>query len=418
MRIGSLLSVCVTGWMSATVAAPVETSLRPAARPIQEVQVSQAQTEAFATWRIGFRQRALAAGISADVFDRALKGVTPDPKVIERDRNQSEFTKTIWEYLDTATSELRVTNGKAAFAKHLDTLANIERRYGVPAEIVAAIWGLESAYGTFRGTDSTIRSLATLAHDARRSAFFEAQLLDALRILQSGDTTPAQMTGSWAGAMGHTQFMPTTYRDFAVDFDGDGRADIWLSITDALASTAHYIQKCGWQKGQIWGLEISLPDDFDFSRFADGQSRHLSEWRTLNLRPADNVWPVSNDGTVCKLELPAGASGPAFLITANFDAILKYNASVPYALAVVHLADRIAGKNYFLTPWPDEIPLSIQERRELQRCLVTLGYDTGGIDGILGRASRSAIRHYQIAKGVTADGYPSRALLAHMRHTC
>ncbi|MCX8225520.1 MAG: lytic murein transglycosylase, partial [Sulfitobacter sp.] len=216
-------------------------------------------------WLVEFRKRALDAGIKADVFDAAIKGISFDENAINRDRNQSEFTKTIWEYLKTATSDLRIENGKKALALHRAALEEIEAQYGVDKEVVVAVWGLESAYGTFRGGDSVLKSLASLAYDGRRQEFFEAELLEALRILQAGDTTPAQMTGSWAGAMGHTQFMPSSFQLYAVDFTKDGKRDIWGDDPrDALASTAAYLKHFGWIADQPWGVEVTLPGGFDY----------------------------------------------------------------------------------------------------------------------------------------------------------
>ncbi|MEM7631433.1 MAG: lytic murein transglycosylase [Pseudomonadota bacterium] len=241
--------------------------LRPQLRPVGQAPVLDVAANArFQNWVQAFRGRALSQGISASTFDRAFQGVQYDPEVIKRDRNQSEFTKTIWDYLASAASDKRVRNGKNALRKHRRTLDAIEARYGVEKEVVVAVWGLESAYGEFKGKDDVVQSLATLAFDGRRSKFFESQLIAALKILQSGDTSPRNMTGSWAGAMGHTQFIPTSYLAYAVDFTGDGRRDIWSDDpTDALASTAAYLKRFGWIKGQPWGVEVKLPSGFNYA---------------------------------------------------------------------------------------------------------------------------------------------------------
>ena len=253
------------------LAVAVDTSIRPMPKPAGVSPGEAAVTErlvanaAFDRWIEGFKGRVRAAGISSAVLDSAFDGVRYDTDVIDRDRNQSEFTKTIWEYLDSAASDTRVENGKAALAANRELLSRIEQRFGVPAEVVVAVWGLESAYGTYRGTNDVIQSMATLAFDGRRGAFFEEQLVAALRILQSGDVSPRNMTGSWAGAMGHTQFIPTSYLAYAVDFTGDGKRDIWSDDpTDALASTAAYLARHGWIAGQPWGVEVVLPERFDY----------------------------------------------------------------------------------------------------------------------------------------------------------
>ena len=293
-------------------------------------------------WIAAFRPRAMAAGIAPATLDAVFADVHHDPDAVRRDRNQAEFTKTIWDYLDTAVSGDRVTNGKAALARHRAVLDRIEARFGVDKEVVVAIWGLESAYGTFMGDRPLIGSLATLAMDGRRPAFFEGELLAALRIVQAGDVVPARMTGSWAGAMGHTQFMPTSYLAHAVDFTGDGRRDIWGDDpADALASTAAYLAAYGWTKEMPWGLEVTLPEGFDYGATGDRVKRTVAEWQALGVRAADGA-ELADHGPASVL-LPAGARGAAFLIFANFHVIERYNTADAYVIAVGHLADRIRG---------------------------------------------------------------------------
>ena len=369
----------------------------------------------FQDWQIGLQSRALAQGIRVDVFDSAFRGVRYDPDVIKRDRNQSEFTKTIWEYLDSAASNTRVENGRAALRKYRRVLEEIEARYGVEKEVIVAVWGVESNYGTFRGQSDVIQSLATLAYDGRRSEFFEQQLIASLKILQSGDTAPRNMTGSWAGAMGHTQFMPTSYLEYAVDFTGDGKRDIWSdNPTDALASTAAYLSKFGWVKGQPWGVEVQLPRNFDYALASRKITRTPTRWARQGVVGMDGK-PVANHGQASIL-LPAGSQGVALMIFDNFGVIERYNAADAYVIGVGHLSDRIAGGSTFKAGWPrDDRALTFAERQEMQRRLSAAGFDTQGVDGRIGPKTIEAVRGFQRAQGMTPDGYASLELLTRLR---
>lgn len=377
-----------------------------------------APTQTFAQWQAGFRKEALAAGIRADLFDRAFVGVSPDMSVIKADRSQPEFTRPVWEYLDGALSPLRVNKGKSLIQQNAQVLQNIEQRYGVDREALVAVWGMESNFGQFQGSKSVINSLATLAYEGRRPGFAHAQLIAALQILQQGDITPEKMLGSWAGAMGQTQFIPTTYNTHAVDFDGDGRRDIWGSSTDALASTAHYLQSSGWQRGQPWGFEVSLNEGFDYT-LADGTLRKpVAEWERLGVSEYGGL-PITPDDKQlsASLLLPAGHRGPAFLIFDNFRAILKYNNSSSYALAVGLLSKRFTDGGLVYGQWPKEdLPLSRSERIELQTLLGKHNYDAGNPDGIIGANTRKAIRSAQQSFGWPADGYPTHQLLEALRN--
>ncbi|GGB94236.1 murein transglycosylase [Marivita lacus] len=401
-----------------SVVAP-QMSLRPALRPavssISETRVAAATQSGFADWINDFRTRAVQQGISGDVFDRAFVGATYDADVIRRDRNQSEFTKTIWDYLDSAASDARITNGKAALARHDALLDRIEARYGVDKDVVVAIWGLESAYGTFRGTNPVIGSLATLAYDARRSAFFEGQLIEALKILQSGDVTLANFTGSWAGAMGHTQFIPTSYQSLAVDFDGDGKRDIWSEDpADALASTANYLARNGWIKGMPWGVEVTIPEGFDYTLADRDTKRMPSDWARIGVLGLDGA-PVQDHGSASVL-LPAGARGAAFLIFKNFDVIESYNTADAYVIGVGHLSDRITGAGPIRSGWPrEDRALSFEERKEMQRLLTAKGFDTQKIDGRIGPLTINAVRAFQTSIGDIPDGYASLNILDKLR---
>jgi len=375
------------------------------------VMEAHGDTQGLQIWLTAFRMRAATAGISEGVMDAALSELSYDPDVIRRDRNQSEFTKTIWDYLDTAVSDERVTNGSAALRKHAATLQKIEDRYGVDKEVVAAIWGLESAYGTFRGSVRTIQSLATLAYDGRRAAFFEGELLAALKILQSGDTVAANMQGSWAGAMGHTQFMPSSFLAYAVDFDGDGKRNIWGDDpTDALASTASYLAGYGWTKGAPWGVEITLPAGFDYDQTSERVKKPVAAWQALGVRGVDGT-DLPDYGPASVL-LPGGARGAAFLIYSNFQVIERYNTADAYVIAVGHLADLLKGSARIKSDWPRDLrALSLDERLDLQTRLTAAGFDTLGIDGKMGPNTIAAVKGFQKARGIVPDGYPSLDVL-------
>lgn len=362
-------------------------------------------------------QEALAKGVTGQTFAAATSDLTMDPDVLAAMGNQLEHERTAADYLALLVSDTRVETGRQKLAEHSALLSEVEKRFGVDRHVVLAIWGVETSYGARMGDKQIIRSLATLSlADQRRPQFWRAELIAALRILQSGDVAQKQMTGSWAGAMGHTQFMPTTYLAHAADLDGDGKRDIWSNPGDALASAANYLKASGWSPNMTWGFEVVLPAGFDYGHSAPGRTKRLPEWQALGLaRPAGEAWPAAPKGEL-RLLLPAGARGPAFLVTGNFRAILRYNASVAYALAVGLLADRIAGRGGVATAWPaDERALVRAEREELQAILSALGHATGGIDGIVGGGTREAIRAYQRTKGLPEDGHPSATLLERLR---
>ncbi|MEM6742464.1 MAG: lytic murein transglycosylase, partial [Pseudomonadota bacterium] len=353
--------------------APEQMSQTPATRP-EAAPAPAPVAQTFEEWRAGFRTRALAQGIPASVFDPAFAGIAPSERVLELDAFQPEFSRPIWEYLDSAVSETRIANGRREAADKTALLDRIEAAYSVDREVVLAIWGLESAYGANYGSIPVIRSLATLAWDGRRRDFAEAQLVAALRILEAGDVTPQRMVGSWAGAMGHTQFIPTSFQDYAVDFTGDGRRDLWAEdAADALASTANYLARFGWTFGLPAAAEVRLPEGFDYALVDGRQTRTGAEWRALGVAPVGRDLPPG----AAALIAPAGARGPAFAITSNFRVIRRYNNSTSYALGVTHLADRIGGGGAIVQAWPrGDRPLSRTERQEMQRRLTGLGFDT------------------------------------------
>ncbi len=376
-----------------------------------------ANDQRFADWLTGFRLDATKAGITGSTFDRAMRGIAPDEDVVAADQNQPEFVKPVWEYLRGALSDKRVARGKALLAENSELLDRIEKAYGVDRNVVVAIWGLESNFGDHMGTQSVVRSLATLGFEGRRPDFGRTQLIAALKIIQAGDITPEDMLGSWAGAMGQTQFIPTTYLAHAIDFDGDGRRDIWHSTADTLASTAHYLQVSGWQADGHWGFEVRMPKHFDYALADMSLTKTVAEWRKLGLKRADGrAFPAAVEVEKASLLLPAGYKGPAFLVLNNFRSILVYNASTSYALAVSLLADRFRGQGEITGKWPyDERPLTRSEREELQSLLTAKGYDHGKADGIIGYNTRKAIRSYQQSVGLPPDGYPTESLLERMR---
>lgn len=421
------LFLMVTLFVSEALANPPARSLRPVTRPDGLVILAQGREQTqqrssgrvynrgFQKWIKAFRPRALKSGIRPATFDRAFRNVRYNKHVVEKDRNQTEFTMPIWDYLALVASEDRVKNGKKMLSKHRRKLDGIERRYGVDKEVVVAVWGIESNYGTRRGDIPVIEALATLAYDGRRGRFFESQLIAALKILQNGDTTPAKMTGSWAGAMGHTQFIPTSYAAYAVDFTGDGRRDIWANDpSDALASTAAYLARFGFSKNVPWGIEVKLPKKFDYGLASRKIKKTPSEWAKLGVKGM-NGRPVPNHGAA-SLILPAGANGAAFLIFNNYKVIGRYNNSQAYIMGVGHLSDRLKGGGAIKGKWPvGERALNERERKELQRRLKRKGYDVGKIDGRIGPNTVAAVRAYQKSVGLPADGIASLAVLKRLR---
>ncbi len=374
----------------------------------------------FDRWVRDFWPTAQSEGVSRAVYDEAFRGLTPDPEVLQKASHQPEFVTPLWDYVATRVSEKRIARGREMVSRHARLLESIERTYGVDRHMLVSIWGMESYYGEVLGDPkivrNVVRSLATLAYaDPRRGRFGRQQLVAALKILQRGDISVARMTGSWAGAMGHTQFIPTTYEAYAVDFDGDGRRDIWNSEADALGSAANYLSRMGWESGRTWGYEVTLPQRFDYHLAEDGQSRTLAEWTRLGVDRAHGA-AFPRAGDEAELIAPAGAGGPAFLLLRNHFVIKRYNNSTAYSIAVGHLADRLRGAGELARPWPvNERPLTAQESVELQQHLAKAGFYDGTIDGKIGPRSRAAIRAYQSRAGMVADGFAGLQLLQTLR---
>ncbi len=395
---------------AAAVPAGVPAAAQAAAEAASAAATEPPVEQRFAVWVDAFRATAHTQGISSATLQDAFDGVQYLPRVVELDRAQPEFTRAVWDYLDTLVSPQRVARGLDKLEQVRTQADEAAARYGVPAPTLVAIWGVESNFGDNYGSTPTIDALATLGFDGRREAWARNPVMAAVKIVQSGDIERTQMIGSWAGAMGQTQFLPTNFLAYAVDGDGDGRRDIWGSAADVLSSTAHFLQRAGWRPGQPWGLEVQLPTGFDPSR-ADAQTRQSSaQWAaegvsTLNGSPL----PELGDAAIV---LPAGARGPAFLVGPNFRAILRYNNSVNYALAVNLLAQRLAGGPGVQAAWPRELqPLSRTQSSELQSALNARGFDAGAADGMVGPATRDALRRFQRSIGLPADGYPTLELL-------
>lgn len=412
----SLSALTVLGFIASLgISLPVGVAMITAGSQI--AHAASASDKRFRQWVERLWPSARRKGVSRRTFNTAFRGVRPDPEVIRSAHYQPEFVRPIWDYMASAASDKRIEVGQTMLRKHKRLFDRIERRFKVDRHVVVAIWGMESNFGLTRGDKSVIQSLATLAYrDRRRRRFGRQQLLSALRILQRGDISAAKMKGSWAGAMGHTQFIPTTYSAYAVDFDGDGKRDIWNNPTDALASTANYLHKSRWRVGQTWGYEVKIPKKFKSARTRLKRRKRLKYWKKMGIKRA-NGKDFPRLGDKAALYLPAGRHGPAFLVLNNFRSILRYNNAATYALAIGHLSDRLRGYGRFITPWPTkQKPLARAERLELQKLLTQKGFDTGGTDGVIGDQTLHAVRKYQKSRGLKVDGWPSARILKKLRN--
>ncbi|MBD3642500.1 MAG: lytic murein transglycosylase [Marinobacter sp.] len=369
--------------------------------------------QAFSECKARLEQQAVDAGVSQATASQVMAQVEHLDRVIELDRRQPEFTTTFADYLNRRVNDARVSTGREMLAEHRELLERVTDETGVPAPYLVAFWGLETNFGSYFGKMSVPSALTTLACDARRSTFFTQQLIAALRIIDEGAIPADQMEGSWAGAMGHVQFMPTVFLQHAVDADGDGRRDLWNSLPDAMMSAGKFLQSMGWDGDYRWGREVLLPGNFDYG-LADGRRLPLSKWRDMGITDAFGK-SLPRADIQAKLVVPAGHRGPAFLVYDNFRVIMGWNRSEFYAIAVGHLADRVAGAGKLQNPPPEDAPaLSRSSIMALQQALTDRGYDTGKPDGILGPATRSAIRKFQAASDMVADGYPGQAVLARL----
>ncbi len=374
----------------------------------------QAQVQSFDEWLADLRAEAALLGISASTL-AALDNIAPLERVLELDNSQPEFVQTFTRYIELRVTPGQVSRGQQLLQQHGVLLDEVRQRYGVQPHYLAAFWAIESNFGRATGGFSVLEALATLAYDPRRSEFFRRELLTALRIIDDGHIAPERMSGSWAGAMGQLQFLPSVFDRYGVDGDGDGRIDIWNSLPDVFHSAANFLSQSGWRGDQRWGREVLLPDNFDYRQSGTGVRKPLDEWRGMGVTTLDgNPFPVVA-GMEASVILPAGANGPAFLAYGNFRATMAYNPSTFYALTVGHLADRFAGGSAIQNMPENEQALSVVEVQELQELLNQRGFDSGTPDGRVGRMTRAAIRAYQDSAGLPMDGYASGQLLAVLR---
>jgi len=365
------------------------------------------------------RSQAIAAGVSGSTYDRYTQNLTPDYSVIDKLNYQPEFSTPIWDYLSGLVDEERVELGKQKLAQYRDVLNRASQVYGVPPETIVAVWGVESNFGDISGKYPLLQALGTLSCEGRRQSYFRTEFFATMRILQRGDLTEDQLKGSWAGAFGHTQFMPSTYERLAVDFDGDGRRDLVSSTADALASTANFLNKAGWQTGMPWGFEIKVPAGMSIDGEGRRSKKPLSSWNARGVTRVDGsplIQGALSGSTPAGLMAPAGPNGPLFLVFKNFDAIYSYNAAESYGLAIAHLSDRLKGGGPFVASWPtDDAGTSRAERREIQQFLINRGYDIGAVDGLIGDKTRIAIRQEQTRLGLNPTGRAGQQILRAFR---
>jgi len=368
----------------------------------------------FQEWLADVKREALAKGISPATVESALSIEAPLDKVIELDRKQPEFADTFWNYLDRRVTDWRIEAGQQLLEDHGELFDRIEHEYGIPATLLVAFWGLETNFGRHLGNFNLPVALATLAFDGRRGEFFRRELFDALTILDEGHIRADDMRGSWAGAMGNMQFMPSTFRRYAIDADQDGRKDLWNSVPDALTSAANFLRAIGWRDGETWGQEVRLPADFDYTLLESGGLTGAG-WSRAGLTQPDGS-PLPDQTKTSRLLLPQGSQGPAFLVQRNFYVIMSWNRSIHYALSVAHLSDRLSGMPALnLGRNADNTRLTREQVAEIQQRLSFVGFNPGGADGVIGSRTRRAIRGYQASKKLPADGHASLGLLEHLK---
>jgi membrane-bound lytic murein transglycosylase B len=359
-----------------------------------------------------FRATALAAGIANGTYDEAIAHISRNPRIEQLENQQPEFVTPVWTYLDSMVSDRRIAQGQQMMLQEAGALGPIENKFGVPREVLVAIWGDESDYGSGMGSFNMFEALATLAYDGPRADFGRKEFIAALKMMEREHYRAIDMTSSWAGAFGQTQFMPSSFLAHGADGDGDGKINLWTSPADALASTAQLLIDAGWQRGASWGYEVTLPDRFDYTNADIDNVKPVVDWKTLGVKTVHgDALPANAESGA--LYLPAGARGPAFLVFGNFKTILKYNNAASYALAISTLSDRLRGMGPIVASWPrDEQPLAPDERYAFQTTLKFLGYDPGNVDGVLGHGTRAALRAWQKANGEAADGFPTKEVLA------
>lgn len=404
-----LLAACATAPAAEAEPAPQlrTTSSAPAAEPAQGLS----QAERFERWKGQFTAEAIGKNYAPDLVRSVIRPAKINPLALERDANQPEFTKPVWSYVDSAASDARITSGQDKMTEVDPVLDTIEARYRIPREVLTAIWGLETSYGRILGKHEIIDSLSTFAFEGRRKSFGEQQLYALLDLLAAGEVRKEQLVGAWAGAMGMTQFIPTTFRDYAVDLDGNGNKDLWTDPGDALASAANYISRSGWQAGEPVMTEVKLPAAFDYA-VTDGSKKTINQWTALGVQPVSGQrWNAGAGFLEAKLIAPGGAKGPKFLTFKNFDVLKRYNNSTSYVMGISVLSDALVRKPGIQQDWPrGDALLSFEDKKSMQRKLTALGYSTGGVDGRVGPNTRRAIRAWQAANGLTADGYMEQRL--------
>ena len=405
-----LLATCLVGFS-------LFTTLTVQAQVTETTPIVESEQD-FQRWLVDFKNQAVQAGISPQTLSQAFADVHLNQKVLELDRRQPEFTSTFFEYFNRAVSDQRIESGIKNLKKHRQLLHEVTNKYGVPERILVAFWGMETNYGSYTGNVPIIESLATLSYDPRRRNFFSKQLINALQIIDLGHVSPQQMKGSWAGAMGQCQFMPSNYLKYAVDGDGDGKINLWDSLPDALYSAGNFLEQLGWQKEQSWGREVHLPARFDYA-LADGKTaRSLKEWQTFGIKQANGRSLSTQIEMPAILLLASDFRGPAFLVYENFKVIKRWNNSDKYAIGVGRLADRIVGKPLLTKSQPeDDRGLSTAQMQQIQTLLNAMGYEVGEADGIAGSRTKKALRDFQIKNQLAADGYPSIRMLNLLQHT-
>jgi len=391
--------------------APQGQSSSPVASPPRYARAALSQQERFNLWKSEFIARAVRMGYDKSMAERLILPAKIEEKALERDKTQPEFSKPIWSYVDNAANASRLNGGRAKLAENSAVFDAIEARYKVPRHILTSIWGLETAYGKIMGTYNPVDALATFAFEGRRTAFGEAQLYALLDLLKSGAVRQDQLIGSWAGAMGMTQFIPATFRDYAVDFDGDGNKDLWENEADALGSAAHYLSRHGWRWGEPVMTEVTVDADFDYS-VLERTKKTVNDWTALGVRPIGGQrWSADAGFLEAKIIAPGGHRGPKLLIFKNFDVIKKYNNSTSYAMGITVLGEALRGKSVIATDWPrSDEPLSFEDKKSMQRKLNQLGFNVGGVDGVVGSGTRKGIRAWQKSRGLPADGYMEQTL--------